>query len=52
MPLSEADLAARRSSMTLAERVEARRALDAAAGIVYPDLPVEVADRIVALLVA
>nr|WTA71298.1 hypothetical protein OHB51_35480 [Micromonospora sp. NBC_00855] len=52
MPISEAELAARRPTMTLAERVEARRALDRAAGVIYPELTDERADQIARLLVA
>ncbi|WP_280246771.1 hypothetical protein [Nocardia abscessus] len=36
--ISEAELAARRDEMPLRDRVEARRALDRAAGIEYPPL--------------
>lgn len=49
--ISEAELAARRPTMTLAQRVEARRALDQAAGIVYPPLTDQRAAGIARLLV-
>lgn len=49
--ISEAELAARRPTMTLAQRVEARRALDQAAGIVYPPLTDQCAAGIARLLV-
>lgn len=50
--ITETVLAANRSTMSLAERVEARRVLDAAAGIIYPELTDERADQIARLLVA
>ncbi|MGV9742812.1 hypothetical protein [Nocardia farcinica] len=48
--ISETELAARRHTMTLRERVEARRALDQAAGITYSPISDETAGRIITLL--
>lgn len=49
---SEAELTARRSGMSLAERVESRRVLDLAAGVVYPELSDERAAELAELLSA
>lgn len=48
---SETELTACRSDMSLAERVESRRALDRAAGVVYPELSDERAAGLARLLV-
>lgn len=48
--ITEAELECQRSSLTLRQRVDARRALDAEAGIVYPPLTDTAAARLVGLL--
>lgn len=48
--ISEAQLEAERDRMTLGQRVEARRALDQAAGIEYPPLSDTAAATLAGLL--
>lgn len=48
--ISEAQLEAERHRMTLSQRVEARRALDQAAGIEYPPLSETAAATVARLL--